>query len=249
MALTKSIRTKKSNNTLVNYVRIGTIAWVKTTKNEIRQCRLERLTYKGYDMPILEWKVAGWDDIYIGRNWRTINGIGVIYKTKFEAEHGSSNVNCNDSTFAPNDTFNVRTLLEERYGEIPSEMFRFIGCWQDVLSIKTIAMKEDGTMQWVYDTPFSIVADKNGVKITIPLVDFGEVFLTKEAALATYKPLPIFTFEDDDKPKTFTIKAEAVFSRTIEVKADTYEQAVEIAKNVLRKEHFNEDDNNGTQFT
>ena len=48
--------------------------------------------------------------------------------------------------------------------------------------------------------------------------------------------------------KKFTIKAEAVFSRTFEIEADTYEQAVENAKHMLEKDDFNKSDSNGTYF-
>lgn len=246
----KSIKTTQKENTIVKYVRVGTIGWLKTINNEVRQCRLERVSFKDRHVPILEWKVASVKDTLIGNDWNTINGVGVIYNTKYEAEHGSSNVRCNSSKFTTNDTFDVRKSLIERYGDFSRDMLYDNGycCWDCSLAIHTIKMKDDGTMVLDYNTPFNVVIDKNGVNITIPSVDKGERFLTQKAALATYKPLPIYTLDDEEETKTFTIKAEAVFSRTIEVKADTYEQAVEIAKNVLRKEYFNENDNNGTQF-
>jgi hypothetical protein len=237
----------------VAYVRIGTIGWLKTKKNEVRQCRLEKVTFDYKDCHnwfTCEWKVAGFADIMVvkGSGWNTIEGVGVIYTTKEEAEHGSANTLCNNSRFAPNATINIYEKLVERYGEFSTDKIEFDGCWRDCLSITTILMKKNGTMPLWRHTPFNVVADKNGVRVTIPLVDMGDAFLTKEAALATYEPLPIFTFDDEVEKKTFTIKAEAVFSRTIEVKADTYEKAVELAKNVLRKDNFNDNDNNGTQF-
>jgi hypothetical protein len=246
-----SIKTTEKHGTIVKYVSIGTIGWLKTNTNEVRQCRLERVTFKDRHVPILEWKVGGMKDNLFGYNWNTIEGLGVIYNTQYEAEHGSSNESFNYSKFAPNDTFNVRTILTKRYGNFSNEMLYDNGfcCWDCNLAIHTITMEKNGTLLLQYNTPFKVVIDKNGVNITIPSVDRGEAFLTNKAALATYKPLPIYTLDDEDEAKTFTIKAEAVFSRTIEVKADSYEEAVEIAKKILRKDNFNEDDNNGTQFS
>lgn len=247
------IKTIGYNDFRVSYVKIGTIGWLKTKKNEVRQCRLEKVTFdykECHNWLTCEWKVAGFADIVVakGQWWNTIEGVGVIYDTKEEAEHGSANTILNNSKFAPNGCINIYEKLVERYGAFSSNKIELSGCLMDSLSITTILMKKNGTMPLWRNTPFNVVADKNGVRVTIPLVDKGVAFLTKEAALATYEPLPIFTFDDEVETKTFTIKAEAVFSRTIEVKADTYEKAVELAKNVLRRDHFNEDDNNGTQF-
>lgn len=58
----------------------------------------------------------------------------------------------------------------------------------------------------------------------------------------------ICCFDEEEAPKKFMVKTEAVFSRRIEVVATSYDEAVEKAKSELKKNPFSEDDNNGTQF-
>jgi hypothetical protein len=48
--------------------------------------------------------------------------------------------------------------------------------------------------------------------------------------------------------KTWSVKAEAIYSRTFDVKAESWEKACEIVKDMLDKEPFCEDDTNGVQL-
>lgn len=58
----------------------------------------------------------------------------------------------------------------------------------------------------------------------------------------------ICCFDEEESPKKFTIKAEAVFTRRVEVEANSYKEAVEKAKAELKANPWEEGDNNGTQF-
>lgn len=72
-------------------------------------------------------------------------------------------------------------------------------------------------------------------------------YATKEECEAD-NTINVCCFEEEEDQKKYTIRAEAVFSREIEVEASNYDEAVEKAKAELQREKFTEDDNNGTQF-
>ena len=49
--------------------------------------------------------------------------------------------------------------------------------------------------------------------------------------------------------KTWNVRVEAVYSRTFDIKAESWEKACEIAKDMLKKEPLCEDDSNGLEFS
>lgn len=96
--------------------------------------------------------------------------------------------------------------------------------------------------------PICYLVEKDGIELPdgwSPLELTG--YATKEECDAD-NSINICCFDEEEKPKKYTIKAEAVFSREIEVEASSYDEAVEKAKKELQREKFTEDDNNGTQF-
>lgn len=204
-------------STLIKYVPVGTMGWLKTKNGEVRQTKLVKVVWcentKKEIVPRCEWKVAGIKEHVFG-TWNILP-CGVIYKTEFLAQHGSAMKCHHEGIIAPTFSFNLYSVLVNKYGDFDiNERFSCESTWKDVLSINTIAMEQDGTMPIKRKTPFCVEIDSDGVHAWIPSVDNGTRFLTQGAALASYKPKKSITFDDedvvDDEPneKTITLKVE-----------------------------------------
>lgn len=76
----------------------------------------------------------------------------------------------------------------------------------------------------------------------------GEKFDNSANYLPDFELARILEYVKKQVSKKFTIRASAVFSRDIEVEAESYEEAVEKAKAELKANPWEEGDNNGTQF-
>lgn len=216
------IRTKngfygsKLVETLVEYVPIGTIGWLKTKNNEVRQAKLVKIVWdknaKGITTPICEWKIAGIDKHEFGIDWCTIP-MGKIYDSEFHAQHGSA-VNYSNGYIRPTQTFDIKTKLTLKYGAFDTDMLDFSASTiSDYLSLVTIELKEDGTLLNNYRTPFCVMINEYGVRVSIPSVDNGTAFLTLQKACAAYKPKKSITFEDaecekKEQEETITLKVE-----------------------------------------
>ena len=213
----KDIKTNRGYSTIISYVPVGTIGWLKTKEGEVRQVKLVKIEWvsskEGCNHARYEWKVAGLKEHYFGTH-NTLS-IGTIYETEFYAQHGGA-THCNyKGVLCDKWVFNIYGILEKKYGVFPpDDRFDCAGTWGDFLSISTIAMAQDGTMPIQRNTPFCVEIDSDGIRAWIPSVDNGTRFLTREAALASYKPKKSITFEDeeeeiaDEEEKTITLKVE-----------------------------------------
>jgi len=182
-------------STLINYVPVGTIAWLKTKDAEVRQVKLVRVVWG--DVPRCEWKVAGLKEHQFG-SWCALPS-GMIYGTEFDAQHGSAKKCHHEGLLCATAKFNLYEEFEKSHGKFDINRFNTHGTWNDILSISTIRMSNDGTMPIEYATPFCVEIDSNGIHAWIPSVSNGTRFLTREAALASYKPKKTITFEDEEE--------------------------------------------------
>ena len=192
----KTISATKMCSTLIDYVPVGTIAYLKTKDSEVRQVKLIKVEWVKDDFPRCEWKVAGMKENQFG-SWCALPN-GMIYESEFKAQHGSAEKCHHEGLLCTTAKFNLYTELEKSHGEFDINRFDTHGTWNDILSISTIRMNNDGTMPIEYKTPFCVEIDSNGVHAWIPSVSNGTRFLTKEAALASYKPKKTITFEDEE---------------------------------------------------
>ena len=202
--------------TNVNYVAYGTIGWLKTKDNEVRQCKcVGAKVVKAHFQ--YEWKVAGIKEHQFGSSNRL--ALGIIYQTERGAQHGDTYHGTADE-MKPNRKLSVHTLLKAKYG-LSDGCFHMGGTWNNFLTLQTYAVMKDHTCRRL-DTDFDIIIDENGVDIVVPMLD-GEVngvrrYPTSEKAYASMKPLKTYSLddeEDDDEPKpTKKVKV------TIEVECD-----------------------------
>lgn len=192
----RTISATKMFSTLINFVPVGTIAYLKTKDSEVRQVKLIKVEWVKDGFPRCEWKVAGIKEHQFG-SWCALPN-GMIYSTEFDAQHGSAE-NCHhEGLLCATAKFNLYEEFEKSHGKFDINRFDTHGTWNDILSISTIKMKKDGTMPIEYKTPFCVEIDSDGVHAWIPSVSNGTRFLTKEAAIASYKPKKTITFEDED---------------------------------------------------
>jgi len=90
----------------------------------------------------------------------------------------------------------------------------------------------------------SVVSDSIIVNVSIPDQDVD----CDESNFDIEDLRNLLYFVKKATEKTWSIKAEAVYSRTFDVKAESWEKACEIVKEALDKEPLCEDDSNGVQF-
>ena len=185
---------------IVKCVPCGTMAYVKTHNNEVRQAKLMRIVWEDA-YPTFEWKVAGIQETQRA-NVKGLGSarlpIGGIYLTEFDAQHGKSNPSyCSKGLPEFSYQFNLYAALQGTYGQFGTEVFDFQSTWNDLLSIRPYRMLKDGSLDNWYDAEISLTIDKDGIHARIPAVDEGKMFMTKEAALASYTPKKTITFDDE----------------------------------------------------
>ena len=229
------IKTKGGFNgsTLVEYVPIGTIGWLKTKNNEVRQAKLVKIVWeknaKGMTTPICEWKIAGIDKHEFGIDWCTIP-MGKIYDSEFNAQHGSA-VDYSNGYIRPTQTFDIETKLTLKYGAFDRNRLNFSGtASSSFLGLVTIGLKEDGTMPFCYDTQFCVMINEYGVRVSIPSVDNGTAFLSLQKAYAAYKPKKSITFEDAECEKK---EQEETITLKVEINKKDLEQIIKFAKVIV----------------
>ena len=218
-------------STLVEYVPIGTIGWLKTKDNKVRQAKLVKIVWdkseKGITIPICEWKIAGIDYHVFSTDWCTIPTMGKIYDSEFNAQHGSA-VHHSTGYIRPTETFNIETKLVLKYGAFDRNRLNFsYSASSDFLGLVTIGLKEDGTFPLYYETPFCIMINEYGVHVSIPSVDNGTAFLSFQKAYAAYKPNKSITFEDAECKKK---EQEETITLKVEINKKDLEQITKFAK-------------------
>lgn len=233
------IRTENMFHPEFNYIPFGTIGYVKTTDNEVRQCKC----LGGKTMPVkdgeslhsiqYEWKVAGYKEHFFTFSCCCLS-IGHIYKDEISAQRGSSNNNCGNQkgemTFTENGrVFPIFNYLIKKYG-MDVNCFKCTGTWSNLFHIETYAKFKDNTTG-LMNTDFEVIIDENGIDCCIPMLD-GEVngirrFPTAEKAYAAMKPLKTYLLDDDydDEVAPITKKIKV----TIEVEVENIDNVKKYA--------------------
>lgn len=191
----------------MKYIPFGTIGFVKTIDNEVRQCKC----LGGKTMPMkegedlysikYEWKVAGYKEHFFTFSDCCIS-IGRIYIDEITAQRGSANVNAptqigNMKFFK---TFPIFAHLINKYG-MSTKCFKASGTWNNCFQIETYASFKNNTIG-LKDTDFEVIIDENGIDCRVPMLD-GAVngirrYPTPEKAYASMKPLKTYLLDDDD---------------------------------------------------
>lgn len=194
----------------MKYIPFGTIAYVKTTNNEVRQCKC----LGGKTMPIqegknehkiqYEWKVAGYKEHFFTFSSCCIP-IGHIYMDEVSAQRGSAETKYGNKkgelTFSENGrTFPIFNYLINKYG-MSVDCFKVKGTFYDLFHIETYAKFKDNTTSLI-NTDFEVIVDENGIDCRVPMlegfVDGSRRYPTAEDAYAAMKPLKTYTLDDDE---------------------------------------------------
>lgn len=189
----------------IDYVRYGTIGWLKTTNNEIRQCKCMGAIWEtnkgGYLKPTYEWKVAGITEHQFGGHCNL--EIGTIYQTEKYAQHGySSYHSCAGGLLQYNGVLSVHGAMHKKYGIDINKCIRMSGTWDNILSLQCYGISVNNAIA-LYPTAFNIKLDKEGIDVYIPMldgcVDNKHRYPTYELAQAACKPLKTYLLEEDDE--------------------------------------------------
>lgn len=215
----------------ISYIAYGTIGYVKTTDNEVRQCKCIATRWidnknTNFLKRQFEWKVAGYKEHFFTFSTYRLS-IGNIYLTEEFAQRGTADKYgvCENKRMNTNRNVSVHGYLMEKYG-MTKDCFDVDGIFDNILLIKTYATMEDGTIK-LLPSDIEIVADKDGFRIGIPMLD-GSVngihrYPTFEKACAASKPLKVY-FLDDDEPTT-----PKKMKITIEIECDKVGKIKELA--------------------
>ena len=221
----------------MTYIPFGTIGYVKTTNNEVRQCKClggksKRIKEDGEVHEIeYEWKVAGYKEHFFTFSSCCLS-IGHIYVDEVSAQRGSADTKYGNQkgemTFTNSGcVFHIFNYLIEKYG-MSTDCFKLSGTWHNLFHIETYAKFKDHTTKRKA-TDFEVVVDENGIDCRVPMLD-GEVngihrYPTAEKAYASMKPLKTYTLDDDDvvAPTPTKIKV------TIEVEVDNIDNVKKYA--------------------
>lgn len=220
----------------MNYIPFETIGYVKTTNNEVRQCKclgghLKPIEVGKTDYSIqYEWKVAGYKEHFFTFSSCCLS-IGHIYKDEVSAQRGTADVKYGNqkgemTCFC---TFPIFNYLIQKYG-MDVKCFKLEGTWSNRFHIETYTSNQNHTT-CLRHTDFDVVIDENGIDAIVPMlegaVDGIRRYPTAEKAYASMKPLKTYSLdddEDDDVPTTPTkIKV------TIEVEIDNIDNVKKYA--------------------
>lgn len=212
----------------LKYVPFGTIGYVKTINNEVRQCKCLGAKWElGKDslahVPTYEWKVAGIKEHQFGSASRL--AIGIIYKTEIDAQKGGARGATKIGELYASATFPIFNYLINKYG-MSVDCFECIGAWSHCLHISTYLCNKDHTVS-LCKTDFEVLIDENGIDCRIPMLE-GVVngvrrYPTAEKAYAAMKPLKTYSLDDDVAPTPTKIKV------TIEVEIDDIDKVKKYA--------------------
>lgn len=221
------------------YIPFGTIGYVKTTNNDVRQCKcLGGKTMpmtEGGDMHSIqyEWKVAGYKEHFFTFSSCNIS-IGHIYVDEVSAQRGTAETKYGgqkgEMTFTKSGrVFPIFNYLINKYG-MSVDCFKLRGTWDDCFQISTYSSNKDHTTS-LRSTDFEVVVDENGIECRIPMLD-GKVngihrYPTAEKAYASMKPLKTYSLDDDEdddvQPKVTKVKV------TIEVEVENLDNVKKYA--------------------
>lgn len=193
---------KVFNTGSINYVGYGTIGWLKTKDNKVRQCRCigARLVPPkpnyGCSTIEYEWEIAGLQEHEFGTYFKVNSGL--LYLKEEYAQNGSATDENWSGLMMPNRTFLIHSFIK-KYG-LDNRCVQFGGPYYNLLKIQTFASFRDGTCRLV-DTDFEIALDEDGLDIIVPMldgwVDGKHRYATEEECYASKKPLEVYLFDDD----------------------------------------------------
>lgn len=187
----------------ISYVAYGTIAWLKTTDNMVRQAKcIGAYTKPHADNPsrgllVHVWKVAGIKETFETYNASRIK-LGILYAYKDCAQNGSAKWDCPTQMgeLKYNKVVSVHKFLIEKYN-LAIDNFEFRGTWNNFLSVLCYEpVEKDHTAKQVC-ADFDICVNENGVDIIVPRLDNHTIFPTKYEACASMAQLTTITFDDE----------------------------------------------------
>lgn len=230
------IYTENMSRPQFKYIPFGTIGYVKTINNEVRQCKClggrTKCVKEGNDRYSIqyEWKVAGYKEHFFTFSPCCLP-IGHIYKDEVSAQRGTADTKYGNKMgeMERGQIFPIFNYLINKYG-MDVKCFDLVGTFNDMFGIKTYAKLKDNTTR-LRSTDFEVIVDENGIDCRIPMLD-GEVdgirrYPTEEKAYDAMKPLKVYLLDDDDDddvtPTPTKIKV------TIEVEIDNIDNVKKYA--------------------
>lgn len=196
----------------------GTIGWLKTSNNEVRQCKCVGAKWRTQSSmtpsaPIFEWKVAGIKEhvfsaccevkksvSYTNNEVITNPLTGKIYTTREYANNGSLSSK-SEGQMVKTLYVNLIDILKAEYNLddalIVTNVYDHI---RESVGVKGYRINPDNSISIasLNYLEMEIVMDKNGIHIIIPDFLNGKVFTTIEQAKANQRMLPTYTFDDDE---------------------------------------------------
>lgn len=187
----------------ISYVAYGTIAWLKTTDNVVRQAKCigaytkPRENGSSLGLLVHVWKVAGIKETFESFNASRIK-LGILYVNKDCAQNGSAKWDCatqiGELTY--NQVVSVHKFLMAKYN-LTSNNFEFRGTWNNFLSVLCYEpVEKDHTAKQIC-ADFDIRVNENGIDIIVPRLDNHTIFATKHEAYASMAQLTTITFDDE----------------------------------------------------
>lgn len=230
------IKTENRFQPQINYIPFGTIGYVKTIHNNVRQCKClggrTKPVEEGKDRYAIEyeWKVAGYKEHFFTFLPCCLT-IGHIYKDEESAQRGAADTErgYQKGEMTAADTFPIFNYLIGKYG-MDVKCFNLIVTFDDFLQIKTYGKLLNNTTKLLL-TDFEVIVDENGIDCRIPMLD-GVVdgvrrYPTAEKAYDAMKPLEVYLLDDDEDddvaPTPTKIKV------TIEVEIDNIDNVKKYA--------------------
>ena len=230
------IKTENMFRPQLNYLSFGTIGYVKTIHNEVRQCKC----LGGRTMPMkdgtdqhsiqYEWKVAGYKEHFFTFSSCCLP-IGHIYKDEVSAQRGSADTEYGSQKgeMAFDCTFPIFNYLINKYG-MDTKCFNMMGTFGNLLQIETYGKLFNNTTK-LFPTDFEVIVDENGIDSRIPMLD-GKVdgvrrYPTAEKAYDAMKPLKTYLLDDDEDDDV--IPTPTKIKVTIEVDIDNIDNVKKYA--------------------
>lgn len=217
---------KRIGSTNIYYLAWGTIGWLKTRDNEIRQCKcvgakLKRDKCSWCSSLQYEWKVAGIKEHQYGTENTLSNG--TIYTTEQYAQCGASNGVIGDGIMTTNRVFSLHEYLIRQYG-LTTDCFKLEFGWNNTFTLRTYGIMKDHTIR-LLDTDFDIIINNKGIDVVVPFLDNMRRYPTAEKAFSSMKPLKVYSLDDEDNDVTQPHKKIKV---TIEIESHNLSKLKEI---------------------
>lgn len=171
----------------MEYIKPGTIGYIKDKELKIRQARCIDYVIDGSPETV-KWQIAGCDETICTDLYGDINSCSVVFKSAIGAYDGKGDgIDCNAE-------FDMKKLALEFYPNAKLD-----GSNYGYLLAKCCKVLKDMTISCDEKVRFQFHISKNGVIPKLPSVDNKECFLTYEDAAASRPAPEIITFDDDQQ--------------------------------------------------